>query len=300
MDVPDEDEDDLEDIIRGEEPEKIQDRDKSEEEQDAPCWKWTTSPCAASPVKSFAQIHGYDYKFYHAQHMKGYYDTWIRPHLLASLLRDNDYDFVMTMDADVTITHKDVPLEWLFNRWNITERTSIALPWDVETQIWETDYIRGKDSRGLTVLNAGVVIVQNLPHTLEILQAWGDCPTETRYEGCAHWKTEWSHEQRAFSEYIRYDFNPDGDNIVPIACDDAMSWPGATEERPGPFNSVVLSDCNGNFLRHHTWHKERPRGEFQDAVMQLMIRLLQDKVKQNMDTILTEERKERKGGGGIA
>lgn len=102
--------------------------------------------------------------------MKGYYDTWIRPHLLASLLRDNDYDFVMTMDADVTITHKDVPLEWLFNRWNITERTSIALPWDVETQIWETDYIRGKDSRGLTVLNAGVVIVQNLPHTLEMLQ----------------------------------------------------------------------------------------------------------------------------------
>jgi hypothetical protein len=160
---------------------------------------------------AIAQIHGYDYKYYQAQHMDGYYDTWIRPHILASLLKN--YDFVITLDADVTATHLEVPFEWLFNHWNITSRTSIALPWDVEERRDNGDVI-SQDSKGVQVFNAGFLIVQNLPHTFEMLKAWGECPTEVRYKGCAHWKQNWSHEQRAFSEYIRYDFNPHGDEIV--------------------------------------------------------------------------------------
>jgi hypothetical protein len=144
--------------------------------------------------------------------MDGYYDTWIRPHILASLLKD--YDFVITLDADVTATHMEVPFEWLFNRWNITARTSISMPWDVIEERPDTHVVVSQDSKGVQVFNAGFVIVQNLPMTFELLQAWGDCPSEKRYEGCAHWKENWSHEQRAFSEYIRYDFNPQGDNIV--------------------------------------------------------------------------------------
>jgi hypothetical protein len=159
-----------------------------------------------------AQIHGYDYKYYQAQHIPGYYDTWIRPHILASLLPA--YDFVITLDADVTVTHPEVPFEWLFNHWNVTERTSISLPWDIEEQRPETGEVLSTDSKGVQVLNAGFVIVQNLPFTYEMLKAWGDCPTEKTYKGCAQWKTVWSHEQRAFSEYIRYDYNPQGDNIV--------------------------------------------------------------------------------------
>ena len=201
----------------------------------------------------------------------------------------------------------EVPFEWLFNHWNITTRTSISMPWDVIEERPNTGEVVSQDSKGVQVFNAGFVIVHNLPLTFEMLQAWGDCPTETRYKGCAHWKTNWSHEQRAFSEYIRYDFNPQGDNIVvriytppsfspsrtksanktpqPIACDDAMSWPGAPQEYPGR----IISDCHGNFFRHHTLNKDMPRKEFEDSVMQLMAQMLQQEVKQNQERIWTKE-----------
>ncbi|EGP89315.1 uncharacterized protein MYCGRDRAFT_91867 [Zymoseptoria tritici IPO323] len=239
----------------------------------------------------YAQIHGYDYKYVHAQQMDGYHVTWILPHILASLLPD--YDFVLALDSDVTATQMEVPLEWLFNRWNITSQTSIAMPWDTLEERPDTHQILSQDSKGNQVLNTGFVLVQNLPFTFDMLQAWSECPTEKRYKGCGHWKKNWSHEQRAFSEFIRYDFNPQGDNIVPIACDDAMSWPGAVDERPGPYR--LLNDCQGRFFRHHTWHKERPREEFQDSAMQLLTRLLQERVKQNVDTILIEESKGQLG-----
>lgn len=116
------------------------------------------------------------------------------------------------MDADVTVTHPEVGLEWLFNHWGIKANTSIAMPWD-QKEMRGNDTI-STDSQGVLVLNTGFVLVQNNPLSMEMLEAWRDCPTEKRYKGCAHWKENWSHEQRAFSEYIRYDFNPDGDNIV--------------------------------------------------------------------------------------
>lgn len=142
--------------------------------------------------------------------MEGYYNTWISPHVLKKLLPE--YDFVVTMDADVTISHPEVPLEWLFNHWGITNNTSISLPWD-QKEMRGNDTI-STDSKGQLVLNTGLMVVQNLAYTKEMLQAWIDCPTEKTYQGCGQWKEEWSHEQRAFSEYIRYDFNPDNDNIV--------------------------------------------------------------------------------------
>jgi hypothetical protein len=172
----------------------------------------------------YSQIHGYDYKYYHAQPMEGYYNTWIKPHALAALLKDDSHQFVVFLDADATVSHMDVPLEWMFNRWNITSRTSISMAVDPETNDWHFPgwgKVNNTDSRGQLVYNTGFVIAQNLPLTHEMLKAWVECPTETRYEGCAKWKETWSHEQRAFSEYIRYDFNPDGDNIVvslPVIC----------------------------------------------------------------------------------
>jgi hypothetical protein len=73
----------------------------------------------------------------------------------------------------------------------------------------------------------------------------------------------------------------------PIPCDDAMSWPGATKEFPGR----IISDCRGNFFRHHTLNKDKPKMEFQDSVMQLMVETLQNQVKQNLDTVWTKEEK---------
>jgi hypothetical protein len=35
----------------------------------------------------------------------------------------------------------------------------------------------------------------------------------TRYQDCEKWRNKWAHEQAVFSDYLRYDYNPDGDNI---------------------------------------------------------------------------------------
>jgi hypothetical protein len=158
-----------------------------------------------------AQIHGYDYLFFHARKIEGHWDTWIKPHVFQRLLRD--HRFVVFVDADAIIQHPEVPLEFLMNRWNIAPNTSIAMPIDTQ-QLGDDKENISTDSKGRVVLNTGFVVLQNLPHTHEMLQAWTECTTEKRYPGCGQWKQRWSHEQRAFSEYIRYDFNPQGNNIV--------------------------------------------------------------------------------------
>lgn len=158
-----------------------------------------------------AQIHGYDYKFYHAQPMEDHHNTWIKPFVLDRFL--HDYRFVVFIDADATVQHLEVPLEWLLNRWNFTPNTSIAMPIDTK-QILGDDRNASCDSRGVVTLNTGFIITQNLPHTFRMMDAWKTCTSGKRYKDCGTWKENWSHEQRAFSEYIRYDFNPDGNNIV--------------------------------------------------------------------------------------
>ncbi|KAF2877669.1 hypothetical protein BDV95DRAFT_481826 [Massariosphaeria phaeospora] len=216
----------------------------------------------------YAQIHGYDYKFIQAAHIEDHHDTWISPHVLHSHIPD--YDFVVTMDADTTISHLEVPFEWMFNRWGITEQTSMSMPWDtVEATPDGGTY--SNDSKGVLVLNTGFMVVQNANLTMEMLQAWKDCTTETRYPGCGRWKEEWSHEQRAFSEYIRYDFNPTGKNIVAIPCDEAMGWPGMLEDN----ENRITSNCSGQFIRHHTLKKNMAKTSGAETVMEALAQIVQ-------------------------
>jgi hypothetical protein len=39
---------------------------------------------------------------------------------------------------------------------------------------------------------------------------------DEKYKGCARWKFDWVHEQRAFMEYIYYDFNRPDDIRVSL------------------------------------------------------------------------------------
>ncbi|RYN82484.1 hypothetical protein AA0120_g9846 [Alternaria tenuissima] len=236
----------------------------------------------------YAMVHGYDYKFYQARDMKDHYNTWILPHVLRELIPG--YQFVVVMDADVTIPHLDVPFEWMFNRWGIKEHTSIALPWDTEE--FRDEGSISIDSKGMRVLNTGLVIAQNSSLTLDLLEAWRDCTTEKRYKGCAKWKTEWSHEQRAFSEYIRYDFNKTPETIVSIPCDDAVGWPGFREDmlnRPGTENHDI-SNCNGNFVRHYTtMGKSRVKDASAASVMQVLSEALQKSILANPEEVWYKE-----------
>jgi hypothetical protein len=74
----------------------------------------------------YATIHGYDYKFYHVRDMKDHFRTWIKPYVIRELLPN--YQLIVVMDADVVVSHLELSLEWMFNRWGIQEETSMALP----------------------------------------------------------------------------------------------------------------------------------------------------------------------------
>ena len=231
----------------------------------------------------YALIHGYDYKFYEAQHIPDHHDTWIMPHVFRELI--DDYQFVVAMDADVTISNLDLPLEWMFNRWGIREHTSMALPWDTEEL--RNNISISVDSKGLLVLNTGFVVAQNSPTTIELLEAWRDCTSETRYPGCAFWKQHWSHEQRAFSEYIRYDFNKTPETVVTIPCDDAVGWPGFKKDVEG--GNPGISDCNGNFVRHYTLGKQQVKTAGSVSVMQALGDVLQKSILKNQATTWVKE-----------
>ncbi|KAJ4373079.1 hypothetical protein N0V83_003370 [Neocucurbitaria cava] len=229
----------------------------------------------------YAQIHGYDYRFFNAHEMQGMHNTWVKPHALFDLL--HSYKFVIFIDADATIQHLEVPFEWLFNRWGITPQTSIAMPLDTR-QILNGDTHASEDSKGRLQLNSGLVIAQALPHTFEMLTAWKECPSETRYPGCALWKKEWSHEQRAFSEYIRYDFDPEGTHIVEIPCNDAMGYPGLRENHPH-----ITSNCTGQFIRHHTIDKDMTKKSVEQGVLQAMADLARKELLGNRETYKIRE-----------
>lgn len=61
--------------------------------------------------------------------MDGLHNTWVKPHALLDLIPS--YKFVVFLDADATVQHLEVPVEWLFNRWGITPETSISMARDV-------------------------------------------------------------------------------------------------------------------------------------------------------------------------
>ncbi|KAH7383747.1 hypothetical protein BKA66DRAFT_417531 [Pyrenochaeta sp. MPI-SDFR-AT-0127] len=228
----------------------------------------------------YAKIHGYEYRFFNAHEMEGLHNTWVKPHVLFDLL--HSYKFVVFIDADATIQHLELPLEWMFNRWGITPQTSIAMPLDTR-QILNGDEHASEDSKGKLQLNTGVMVAQALPHTFDMLTAWKECPDEKRYPGCGAWRETWSHEQKAFSEYIRYDFNPNGTNIVEIPCNDAMGYPGITD------HSWILSNCTGQFIRHHTIDKAMTKKSTEIGMLQILTDLTRKELLGNKGTYWIRE-----------
>jgi hypothetical protein len=226
----------------------------------------------------YALIHGYDYKYYQAQSIPDHHDTWILPHAFRELIPD--YQFVVAMDADATIPHMEVPLEWMFNRWGIQEHTSMALPWD--TMEIRNGRRISVDSQDLRVLNTGFVVAQDSATTRDMLEKWRDCTSESRYVGCGRWKTEWSHEQRAFSEYIRYDYNFTAETIVSIDCDDAVGWPGFKKDVEA--GNYGISDCSGNFVRHYTLGKDQVKNAGMLSVMNPLADILQQQLLRTANT----------------
>jgi nucleotide-diphospho-sugar transferase len=161
--------------------------------------------------------------------------TWIKVPMIRRALED--YRFVVFLDADAVFVEPQVPLEWLFDRWNIHDGTLLAMAEDPNLP-------RNLDSRGHVLWNTGFVIAQNSKRTKELFWDWEQCPTDSKFPGCKHWTQDWAHEQAAFGNHVRYAYN-DTDELRAISCMEGNGSPHINEK-----------DCGGIFVAHH-WSKKR-------------------------------------------
>ncbi|KAF2641125.1 hypothetical protein P280DRAFT_489572 [Massarina eburnea CBS 473.64] len=221
---------------------------------------------------TYALAHGYDYKFIRAAEFEDRHATWIKPSALANHI--NDYKFIVFMDADATFRFTHLPVEWMLNYWKIEPHHSITMaldPWD--PSLPETN----ADRFNRTLTNTGFMIVQNNANTQGILKAWHECPDDVRYQGCSEWKGPRFHEQSAFGEYIRYDYEK---YIKELPCAEANGYPGVTQ-----------SHCEGRFVRHYWFNKFRIKEDFADNMMNAITLPLQRIFAENTNGVIYEQNK---------
>ncbi|KAF2194004.1 hypothetical protein K469DRAFT_727456 [Zopfia rhizophila CBS 207.26] len=198
---------------------------------------------------TYALIHGYDYKFIHAHEFSDRHATWVKPSAIANQLKN--YKFIVFLDADAAFRHMHLPIEWLLNYWKIEPKHSITMALDP----WTKEYPQSNSDRfNRTLTNTGFMIIQNNENTPEILKAWHECPDEKRYKGCSEWKKPKFHEQSAFGEFVRYDYE---EYIKELPCAEANGYP-----------EVDVAQCKGKFIRHYWFEKSRVKNDFQENMMQ--------------------------------
>ncbi|KAJ4298930.1 hypothetical protein N0V90_004173 [Kalmusia sp. IMI 367209] len=219
----------------------------------------------------YSLIHGYDYKFVRAHEFEDRHATWIKPSALAQHIKD--YKFIVFLDADATFRFQHLPLEWLFNYWKIEPKHSFTMaldPWE------EAEPELNSDRFNRTLTNTGFMVVQNNGHTMKILKDWHECPDDTRYKGCSDWKMPKFHEQSAFGEYIRYDYE---DYVKELPCAEANGYPG-----------VEASKCEGKFVRHYWFEKERIKLDLQHNIMNAIMLPIQRIFAENIGNVISEQK----------
>ncbi|KAM0327044.1 hypothetical protein ACHAQA_006167 [Verticillium albo-atrum] len=204
----------------------------------------------------YALIHGYDYKFIKAPKYPNRHQTWVKVPMIKEALKT--HKFVVFLDADAIFAQPQVPIEFLFSLWNVTDSTLVAMAEDPNSP-------RNRDEKGWVLWNTGFVVAQQSERTQEMFQVWDDCPTGVQFPGCEKWAKEWAHEQAAFGNYVRYAYNTTDDLRV-ISCGDGNGAP-------------YLGDklCLGNFVSHYWGHKGNTISNLHSMVTQAMLRNARDK-----------------------
>jgi len=216
-----------------------------------------------------ALIHGYDYLLYRSPRYSDRGANWAKVQLTLETLRAG-YEWVVFIDSDAQFTNPGVPLEWLFNRWNLTHDTAFSIA-------EEPDLDRDRDRFGKRGLNTGFYVARNEPRTHALLRAWAECPS--RYPGCEEWRSRPLMEQTAFSEYVRYDGAFAG-IIAVVPCNEANGYPDAVGE----------TGCSGAFVRHTWLAKGQTKDWFAHSVMQAVVPQLHRLFVMDMERVVIDWR----------
>ncbi|KAF5679408.1 hypothetical protein FHETE_825 [Fusarium heterosporum] len=198
----------------------------------------------------YAMIHGYDYKFVRAPGYPNRHATWVKVPIIKEALKT--HEIVVFLDADAVFMYPHVPFEWLMRLWNITDKTLIALANDPDSE-------KNRDASGKVMMNTGFMIAQQSDETQELFDKWDQCPTSGKYQGCDRWAKEWAHEQGAFSNHIRYDYNST-EKIGVIPCMDGNGAPYIGDKT-----------CGGVFIRHHWFRKNAPAEDLQRILLNTIV-----------------------------
>lgn len=212
-----------------------------------------------------ATIHGYDYRLVQAASPNGLFGTWSKVTAIKEALKH--YDFVIFLDADAVIRYPHLPMEWLFNYWDISPNTLVAMALD-------PDEPQNRDAKGKTLLNTGFVIAQKSARTQELFEAWESCPTDTRYPECSKWSQQWSHEQAAFGNYLRYDFDL-AEDVKTLSCAEANGYP-----------EVAQTTCVGEFVRHYWIYKDLLPAAVEASITQYFLPQVHRLFHQNFENLV--------------
>ncbi|EWY80858.1 hypothetical protein FOYG_16775 [Fusarium oxysporum NRRL 32931] len=199
----------------------------------------------------YAMIHGYDYKFIRAPDYRNRHGTWVKVPMVKEALKA--HETVVFLDADAIFMYPEMPFEWLMSLWNITDKTLVAMSND-------PDYPRNRDDKGKVMMNTGFIVARQSNRTQELFHDWNQCPTEKKYKGCERWAKDWAHEQAAFANFVRYDYNrPDDVRVIP--CMDGNGAPYIGDKT-----------CGGVFVRHHWFHKDYPANDLHTLILDTFVK----------------------------
>jgi len=163
------------------------------------------------------------------------------------------YQYVVFTDSDVMFPHMKLPIEYLLERWNVTSEIAVTLGLAPDLPS-RHDRIHHK-----IISNTGFMIVQKTSLTEAIFQDWIDCPTEVKFKGCKHWKKELWHEQSAYSDYIRYEYQ---NHMREVPCNEVNGAPEQQEQG--------AAHCDGLLVRHYWVAKEKLKNAVKESLGELL------------------------------
>lgn len=235
----------------------------------------------------YAHIHGYQYYFVKTTPAPDERaQVWEEMRATLELLETDTCDYVLNMDTDAVFVHLELPLEWMMNRWNVTDNYAVTMAVDPDTPISKTDqeieanegWTRyNRDEKRRVWGNPGVSIIRNSQLARDMLKDWWSCPDdEARYPGCNKWRSVWPAEMTAFANYLRYE-DKYKDHINELACQEINGFP------------EMRTECLGVFIKHFTTDKSLIKAGMLRAIERAMVETVHEAMVDDKSNIIVNQ-----------